>query len=75
MHFFTTPKYETRPAFNWARDNQQGFYDIQLNDKYLFFHLAVKLLKQMTFIPKVSLYSTTTANYRNILSLMKTIYY
>lgn len=50
--FFTTPKYETRPAFDWAKDNQQGFYDIQLNDKYLFLSFSGKTFETNDVYPE-----------------------
>ena len=50
--FFTTPKYEINPAFNWAKDNQQGFYDIQLNDKYLFLSFSGKTFEKEDVFPK-----------------------
>lgn len=50
--FFTTPKYDTSPAFNWASDNQQGFYDIQLNDNYLFLSFSGKTFETKDVYPE-----------------------
>lgn len=50
--FFTTPKYDLNPAFNWTSDNQQGFYDIQLNDKYLFLSFSGKTFEEGDVFPE-----------------------
>lgn len=47
---FTDPKYEIAP-FSWKWDNKHGFYDIQVNDEYLFLAFSGKSLEEEEVIP------------------------
>ena len=50
--FFTTPKYETSPFFGWKRENKQGFFDIQVNNEYLFLSFSGKSFEEEEVIPE-----------------------
>lgn len=49
---YTVPKYETAPSFSWKRDNQQGFYDIQVNNEWLFLSFSGKSFEEENVIPQ-----------------------
>jgi hypothetical protein len=50
--YFTTPKYEPGPFFGWKKENKQGFFDIQVNDKYLFLSYSGTSLEEGTIMPE-----------------------
>ena len=49
---FTTPKYDTDPSFSWKRENKRGFYDIQVNNEYLFLSFSGKSFEEQEVLPE-----------------------
>jgi len=50
--FFTTPQYETTPFFSWKRENKEGFFDIQVNNEYLFLSFNGKSYGEGEVLPQ-----------------------
>lgn len=49
---FTVPKYELNPSFRWKNDNKRGFYDIQVNNEYLFLSFSGKSYEEEEVLPE-----------------------
>lgn len=49
---FTVPKYELNPSFRWKNDNKRGFYDIQVNNEYLFLSFSGKSYEEEDVLPE-----------------------
>lgn len=49
---FTSPSYDTEPFFSWNNENKQGFFDIQVNDEYLFLTFSGKSQKDGSVLPE-----------------------